>query len=354
MKSVAIAALSCIIATPALAGESTMPNPPYVDSVSAECVNMYTYTEDGEYTRALNIPTYEWKSVDQGTPKAVFLGIHGLTLHGRRFRTLARALAVCGADFISFDMRGFGRCLLDKQFSTAGDDRLKISHEKSYEDIVKLAQLIRQKYPNTPLIVLGESLGCTFCVKLAAEHPELADGIVLSAPAVHINKDMYAGHGQVVQGVKAVLSLHHEMDLRSFFAELCSKRADVQNEMIDDPLVLKKLPLGALISTDEFVAKTAEMGKTTSPKLKVLIMQGSADGCVSPKHVTDLMNNMPSPDQTLSWHGKYGHLQLETSFMRAQSVNCIVNWIHEHNQAAGQRMSDMKKLVTSVGGTITE
>lgn len=343
---------SFVALPPALAGECTMPAP-WTDNVSPDLAAKYVYTEDGEYTQALKIPTYQWMPA-AGEPKVIFLGIHGLTLHGRRFRVLARSLAVNGAGFISMDMRGFGRCKFDDkhQFSTPDDDRTKVNHHKSYDDIVALANLIRQKYPNTKIVALGESLGCTFCVRLAAEHPELISGVVLSAPAVHLNKDMYAGSGQVVQGVKAALSLHHELDLTGFFTELCSRREDVQREMAEDPMVVKKLTLEALFATDAFCDKTANYGKTTDPSLSVLILQGSADGCVAPKHVTDLMNAMKSDDQCLNWCGNFGHLQLETSFMRAQTISSIANWLNAHSQGRRDLLKSFQQQVVDLGGSL--
>ncbi len=337
----------------ALAAESTMP-PSYVENIKPELAAKYKYTEDGEFTKALNIPTYEWMPVDT-PPKAVFIGIHGLTLHGRRFRVLARSLAVSGMGFISMDMRGFGRCHFDekKQFSTADDDRTKVNHEKSYEEIVALAKLVKSKYPDTRVIALGESLGCTFGVRLAAEHPEMITGVVLSAPAVALNKDMYAGHGQIRQGLKAIVVPSHELGLQSFFADLCSSRTEVQKEMTEDPLTRKELTLKALLSTDAFCAKTDNYGKTTSPKLAVLILQGSADGCVSPEHVTKLMNAMPSDDQTLAWRGNYGHLQLETIYMRAATVNAIVNWLTDHSHDQQAKLENVNQNITDLGGTIT-
>jgi alpha-beta hydrolase superfamily lysophospholipase len=338
----------------AIAAESTMPDPSK-EQIKPEWAGKYTYTEDGEYTKSLGIPTYEWAPVGV-PPKAIVLGIHGLTLHGRRFRVLARTLAVNGVDFVSMDMRGFGRCGFDekKQFSTADNDRSKVNHEKSYEDIVQLAELIKKKYPDVRLIAMGESLGCTFCVKLAAEHPDLIFGVVLSAPAVHVNKDMYAGKGQIRQGIKAVIRPSHELNMSGFFADLCSNIPEVQNEMIDDPLITKKLPLGALISTDEFVDKTAKWGGKTSPQLSVLILQGSADGCVSPKHVTDLMNAMKSDDQTLAWRGNFGHLQLETTFMRVATVNAIANWLIEHGKDSQVRLQSIQQSIADLGGTCTK
>ncbi len=336
------------------AAESPLINQ-YQEQVKPELAAKYTYTEDGEFTKALNIPTYEW--APEGQPvKAVVLAVHGLTLHGRTFRVLARSLAANGMAFVSMDMRGFGRCKFDPdgKFSSKEDNRSKVDHEKSYLDIEQLAKLVKQKYPNVPFIAMGESLGCTFCVKLAADHPDLIKGVVLSAPAVHVNHDMYAGKGQIRQGIKAVVRPSHELNMSGFFADLCSNRQDVQKEMMDDPLVLKKLTLGALISTDEFVDKTSKWGKKTSPDLAVLILQGSVDGCVSPKHVTDLMNNMSSTDQTLAWRGNFGHLQLETTCMRTATLDAIANWVISHGPESKLKLQHFQQNIADAGGTITK
>jgi alpha-beta hydrolase superfamily lysophospholipase len=336
------------------AAESPMPAQ-FQEKIQPELAAKYTYTQDGQYTKALNIPTYEWKPV--GTPvKAVVLAIHGLTLHGRKFRVLARALASNGIAFVSMDMRGFGRCQGDdqNQFSTAGDDKSKVNHEKSYQDIVQLAKLVKEQYPDVRMAAMGESLGCTFCVRLAAEHPDLVYGVVLSAPAVRVNKAMYAGKGQIRQGLKAVLKRSHELDMSGFFADLCSQRQEVQQELLDDPMVLKRLKLKALASTDTFVAKTAKWGKMTRPELAVLILQGSVDGCVSPKRVTDLMNNMKSDDQTLAWRGNFGHLQLETNYMRVATLDAISNWMIAHGSDSKIKMQRFQQNIADAGGIVTK
>src|SRR5581483_8666699 len=98
-------------------------------------------------------------------------------------------------------------------------------------------------------------------------------------------------------------------------------------EMEDDPLVVKELSLKALLGTDRWVSKTAEWGRKISDNMPVLILQGSRDSCVSPKKVTDLMSAMPSSDQTLAWRGNYGHLQLETIYMRTTIVDAVVNFL---------------------------
>lgn len=340
-------------ASPVLATESTMPPDKYPDNVKPELAAKYTYTEDGEFSKKIGIPTYEWMPVD-GPPKAVIVGVHGLTLHGRRYRVLARALAINKIGFVSFDMRGFGRCNVEKEWSSHKDDKAKVHLEKSYEELVELTKLVKAKYPDSKVVLLGESLGCTFCVRLAGEHQDLVYGIILSAPAVKVNPDMVVGAGNIRRGITAALSPHHIMDLHAFIHNLVSGRKQVTDEMLDDPLITKKLSLGALISTDAFVDKTAKWGKKTSDRLPILIIQGSRDECVSPKHVTDLMSNMPSVDQTLSWKGQFGHLQLETMFLRTEILEALVDWMYDHGAENKANLETFEKSIGDLGGVVVQ
>jgi len=356
VKSLIAACLAMAFLAPmpaARAVELTIPT--VKDTLDPELASKFQYVEDGELSAQLNLPVYEWLPVNK-QPRVVCLGIHGLTLHGRRYRVLARTLASEGAVFVAPDMRGFGRCKFDEQhrFSTAHDDKSKINHEKSYQEIVKLAQLLKQKYPNIPLIVLGESLGCTFCVRLAGENPDLVTGMILSAPAVKVNPAMYLSPSDIAAGMKALVSKQHELNLHHFITSLVSNRKDVIDEMLDDPLILKKVPLFDLLSTDEFVEKTVKFGKNVSPSVSVLIIQGSSDRCVVPDMVTHLTAAMPSDDQTVRWLGSYGHLQLETSFLRAAVVDSVRDWFEDHSPAARDDKDNLGRKIVAAGGTLLQ
>lgn len=336
----------------ATAGEITIPYQ-LKEVVKPELATKYTYIEDGEYTKQLNIPTYEWLPTDT-KPKAVILGIHGLTLHGRRYRVLARTMAVSGYAFVAMDMRGFGRCYFDdnQQFSTKLDDKRIMRHERSYEDIVQLAKLVKQKYPDIPIIALGESLGCTFCVRLASEQKDLVSGMILSAPAVRVNPAMYASAKDIEQGFLALIKRGHKVSLTQFITHLVSLRKEVAQEMLDDPLILKEIKITDLISTDLFCEKTAKYGKSVPEGIPVLIFQGGGDKCVSPKSVTELMMNMPSSNQTLAWMGPWGHLQLETSFFRSKIIDVIGDWMENRTSTAKTELQALEQDINDLGGTL--
>ena len=165
---------------------------------------------------------------------------------------------------------------------------------------------------------------------------------------------MYAGKGQIRQGLKAVVKPGHELNMSGFFADLCSNKEEIQQELMDDPLVLKELKLRALASTDRFVGQTAKWGKKTGKDLPILILQGSSDGCVSPKRVTELMNNMQSDDQTLAWRGNFGHLQFETCHMRVATLDAIANWLISHGADAQVKLQRFQQNIADAGGIVTK
>lgn len=335
-----------------IAAESTMP-PTYVEQMNPEVARLYTYVENPDFVASASpLPTYAWMP-SSGHIKAIMFGIHGLTLHGRRYRVLARTMAVNDIAFVSADMRGFGA----NKFEADGKEKPKgelshVDHEKSYQDLAKIAAAIKAKYPNVPLIVLGESLGCTFCVRLAGEHPEMINGVVLSAPAVRVNPKMYASAHDIEAGLKALVGNHHLVDLHNFFTDLVSPRPEVVKEMIDDPFIVKALSFHDLISTDLFVDKTIEWSKTTASNLPLLVIQGSNDSCVMAKHLTDMMMHMKSNDMRISWKGTYGHLQLETMFLRANVLDSVVMWLQDHSVDSRAKLEKMEQSIADLGGTL--
>src|SRR5437899_3309228 len=74
--------------------ETTMPSQ-YKEVIRPDLAAKYRYSQDGDFSKASQLPTYEWMPVGV-EPRAILVGIHGLTLHGRRYRVLARALAING------------------------------------------------------------------------------------------------------------------------------------------------------------------------------------------------------------------------------------------------------------------
>lgn len=321
----------------------------------------YELVVDGAMFSDLKVPTYEWKP-SNAEPEGMALAIHGLTLHGRRYEIMGRAFAAGGYYFAAPDMRGFGRLRQGEShdFCPPGcrgkdDCRRRVDYEKSYADAVEMARRMKARYPKLRLIAVGESLGATPCLRLAGEHPELVDGVIISGPAIRLQPLMFFEPGHILAGLKAIfLSVRGDVRLETFLKKLVSDDPDIVRDLSEDPLVAKELTIGELLATHSFVSKSISYARKISRDMPILILQGSLDRCVIPKAVVELSKNIGSSDQNLRWLHNHSHLLLETSYVRAATVGAITHWFDDHDDARLAEVREVEAQIQKLGGKIRQ
>jgi len=121
----------------------------------------------------LRLPLHAWGGATP--PRAVMLALHGMNEYGRSFaEDAAPWFTNAGVALYAYDQRGFGG---------TGPRGIWPGHEALAQDAITAAGLIRARHPGLPLFMLGESMGGAVLV-LAGTKAALADGLVLSAPAL--------------------------------------------------------------------------------------------------------------------------------------------------------------------------
>lgn len=307
----------------------------------------FEYVEDGPDFRKLKVPTYEW--IPRGFSedlRGVIIFVHGLTLHGKTYALAGKAFATGNFYAVSSDMRGFGRCFRDEKNQFG---KKKIDYEASYTDLVELVKIVRDKHPGTRLIIVGESLGATPCLRLASQHPEFIDGIILSGPAVTVNPMMLFHPRSLIAGFRGlVIDPRFNVNLGFFMRKLVSQDSRIVEELESDPLIRKSMTIRDLLKTDAYVSKNVKYARSLKPGVPLLILQGSKDKCVVPKRVTKLLGVISSDDQTLRWMQHLSHLLLETKYIKPGTVSAIASWIDAHEPEYQKELlnldEDLKKL----------
>ncbi|MDO8607418.1 MAG: alpha/beta fold hydrolase [Phaeospirillum sp.] len=122
----------------------------------------------------VRLPLRSW--LPSGRPKAVILALHGMNDYSNAFDAPGRALAAQGVATYAYDQRGFGGGPHPGFWSSAA---------AMADDLCVAAALLRERHPEAPLYVLGESMGgAVALVAAAAQPPPAVSGLILSAPAV--------------------------------------------------------------------------------------------------------------------------------------------------------------------------
>ena len=128
------------------------------------------------------LPMRVWRAAKSpSSPRAVFLALHGFNDYSNAFDAPARWWAERGVTTYAYDQRGFG---------ATEDVGVWAGIEPMVADLRAAARLLRLRHPETPLFLIGVSMGGA--VILAALGDENADGggrpgvegAVLAAPAV--------------------------------------------------------------------------------------------------------------------------------------------------------------------------
>ena len=147
-----------------------------------------------EYVDAYGV-TIVYDVYEADDPRAVVQLLHGVGEHAGRYGALIAALVADGYTVYADDHRGHGRTGM-RQW--AGDrarlGRLGPGGLRAARDAVwTLTQIVRERHPDLPLVLLGHSWGSFLAQMLLDRHPDVFDAVVLSGSALRLPGSMNAG-----------------------------------------------------------------------------------------------------------------------------------------------------------------
>jgi alpha-beta hydrolase superfamily lysophospholipase len=140
-------------------------------------------TEDALLARdGTRLPLRRWEAQGVDHPRAVIVGLHGMSDYSNALAMPAKVWAKMGITTLAYDQRGFG--LSANPGIWAGADVMR-------SDLNDAVAAARARYPGVPVFASGESMGgAVVLTALASADPPQVDGVILVAPAVWSRGDM--------------------------------------------------------------------------------------------------------------------------------------------------------------------
>ena len=229
------------------------------------------------------LPLRQW--LPEGQPRAVILALHGFNDYSKSFEEPAADWAAHGIATFAYDQRGFGY---------APDFGYWPGTDTMVADLRNAAALIRARYPDTPLYLLGESMGGALIMTAETEpDPPTCDGVILAAPAIW---------GRELQGPVAAGALwffvHTVPWLTVSGANLNIKPSDnipMLRALGADPHVIKETRVDAVYGLVDLM----DHALAAAPKLKErgLVLYGAREEVLPSSAAMTMLRRLPAaPD----------------------------------------------------------
>jgi len=218
-----------------------------------------------------------YKALPAGRPRAVVQLAHGMAEHAGRYRRLAEALTAAGYAVYSNDHRGHGASAAAHGLGEFGPG----GFQSLVDDLVAVSRVAQAETPNTPLILIGHSMGSFAAQLYLLEHHGRLTGLVLSGTAA---VDALAAASAAARREVGLVSMNAGFaPARTDFDWLSRDEAEV-DAYIADPLCGFALADEAMASVMQMAATARHDPRLASVRgdLPVYVISGEHDPVTGP------------------------------------------------------------------------
>jgi alpha-beta hydrolase superfamily lysophospholipase len=231
--------------------------------------------------------------------KAIVLAVHGFNDYGRAFESVGAFLKSRGIGVIAYDQRGFG--MSGAAGHWAGSHRYP-------DDLAHLVFAVRDRYPGSPIYLLGESMGAAVVIASLNENPSLpVAGAILSAPAVWSRDSMPWYQVWVLESVNA---LFPDLELTGSGLKVqASDNIGMLRALGRDPWVIKATRVDAIHGLADLM-DTAQQA-VSAIRVPLLILYGGHDQIIPADPVLKMLQRVSGkPQVRVAFYPEGYHLLL--------------------------------------------
>jgi len=283
----------------------------------------------------LNLPVHQWSDPDKATRGVVVL-VQALIFDGKAFDAFARHLSDQGYVVYSQDFRGYGDWLTAPD--AFGADRA-MHFTQSKNDLTKILQTLRQKYPTQKIFCIGESLGANVAIWEASTEPDLLDGVVacgLANKHVRLRPKFH----WAITVTKGLSGPKKPFDLKPYMKGVLTEDKSVTAAMLNDKETTTAISPTDLIKANITNTISLKELEKIPPSLPILLVSGAKDRVQRADSLEEVMSRIGSGDKKLMVLKDKGHLLLEHRPVDIQVSQLIDNWLEQESETAVRSKAD--------------
>ncbi len=257
----------------------------------------------------------EWACLDE--PKGIVLLVHGLGEHCERYNKLGAVLNQAGYDLSALDLPSHGR---------SEGRRGHINAFSDFNDaVIKLYDLIKEAHPNTPIHLLGHSMGGLIASSVLLDHQDKFTSAMLSGAAIQSPQQPPDWQ---VSLISTIAKFAPKLGMLALDASGISKDPAVVEKYMADPLVSKdKLSARFLVEMFATMNRVVENAETIN--LPILIMHGTEDVMTAPAGSQLLYDTISSSDKSLKFYSGLLHEIFNEPEVDIVHFD-VLNWLNDH------------------------
>jgi alpha-beta hydrolase superfamily lysophospholipase len=244
--------------------------------------------------------------------------LHGLGGHSGQstYAHLIEHLVPRGYAVYGLDLRGHGR---------SGGRRGSIEGWGDYRsDLQVFLEEIRKTEADSPIFLLGQSLGGLIVLEFALRYPREVQGVIASAPSLSTPNlsPLLIGLLKALSPIWPHLTLSPKLD-----AAVVSRDPEEVKKLAEDPLTDPKLSprlVAETLATMQWVQDHA-----AEFQVPLLLIHGTADRLSSPEGSQTFFERVATEDKVLKlYEGGYHQAFIDTN--REQVLADIAGWLGQH------------------------
>lgn len=259
------------------------------------------------------LPARSW--IPEGKPKAVVIAVHGFNDYSNAFERPGAVLKSHGIAVYAYDQRGFGKT--PRTGIWPGPKNL-------VSDLAEAVKQVRNRYPGTPVYLLGESMGgAVVVVALADPDFPAVDGAILSAPALWGDETLNPLYRFVLWA--SVHTMPSQRFTGSQLKIIASNNYPMLRRLSADPFVIKGTRVDAVYGLVHLMDRAYD--DVPNVKVPVLLLYGGQDQVIPRDPIERSVPRFTAPLQYLYYPDSYHMLMRD--IQGASVAQDIAAWI-EH------------------------